>query len=229
MATCVPCKWCTQNHAMVVLYVCTVGPRGQRPGCGTPGWGKLSLPEAELRISSQPKPYRPVIAQVADDVFSQGLTRPPRCDLSPPRVGKRKHSRFPISAPHVGLMPWAGEESIGLCSGQRPVLQSSGSNGGEGTPSCCPERVQSSSPKGEMTTGPLPSRQGSKVTMAAPLLLTIPYSGKHCEKPLKVPQLESPASPESICYFPALHSPNPTMVPHRPGLCDRGLSGPPAG
>lgn len=141
---CVPCEWYTQNHAMVDLHVCTVGPQGQRPGCGTPGWGKLSLPKAELRISSEPKPYRPVIAQVAGDVFSQGPTRPPRYDLRPPRVGKRKHSRFPISAPRVGLMPWSGEERIGLCSGQRPVLQSSGSNGGKGTPSYCPERAESS-------------------------------------------------------------------------------------
>lgn len=130
----------TQNHAMAAPLACIVGPWGQRPGCGTPGWGKLSLPEAELRISSQPKPYRPVIAEVASDVFSWGLTRSPRCDLGSPRVGKRKLSRFPISAPHVGLMPWAGEESIGLYSGQRPVLPSSGSNEGEGTTSCCPER-----------------------------------------------------------------------------------------
>lgn len=166
---------------------------------------------------------------MASDVFSWGLTRSPRCDLRPPRVGKRKLSRFPISAPHVGLMPWAGEESIGLYSGQRPVLPSSGSNEGEGTTSCCPERVESSSPKGRMATGPQPSRKESKVAVPALFLLSIPYSGKHCGKPLKVPQLESPASPESICYFPALHSTNPTMVPHRPGLRDRGLSGLAAG
>lgn len=29
--------------------------------------------------------------------------------------------------------------------------------------------------------------------------------------------MESSASPESICYLPALHSPNSTVVPHRPG------------
>lgn len=59
------------------------------------------------------------------------------------------------------------------------------------------------------------SIEGQKVATAAPLLLAIPYSGKHCGKPLIVPQRESPASFESSCYFPVVPSSRSTEVSHR--------------
>lgn len=121
VTTCVPCEWCTQSCAIVALHVCTVCPQGHRPGRGTLGWGRLPLHWADLRIPSQPKPYRPVISQVAGDAFSRGLHRPPRCDFRLLRVGRRKHFRFPINAPHIRLKQWAWKESISLHAGQRPA------------------------------------------------------------------------------------------------------------
>lgn len=173
VTTCVPCKWCTPSCALVALHVCTVCPQGHRPGHGTPGWGRLPLHWAELRLPSQPKPYRPVISQVAGDAFSRGLRRPPRCDFRLLRVGRRKRSDFPsmllISDSSSGL----GRRAEASMQGRDLHPQRSGRSRGEGHASYCPEMTEPS-PKRETAAGPQTYKDGQKVTTATPLLLVIP-------------------------------------------------------
>lgn len=76
----------------------------------------------------------------------------------------------------------------------------------------CPDRTEPS-PQEETAAGPAPRGIGSG--HGSPLLLAVPYFRKHCGKPLKVLQPESPASPESNSYFPIIRS--STRSPIDPG------------
>lgn len=133
----VPCEWCSQSVSMVIC-LCVQCPHRET------GPATEHQVEAELSIPPQPKSDRPIIAQVAGDVFSQGPTRSSRQKCLQTSQS-RQQGAFQIS--HQGSSYQA--QSLDLDRRKQAYMQgrgqyphSSGGSRDEGPLPCCPEMTE---------------------------------------------------------------------------------------
>ena len=133
----VPCEWCSQSVSMVTC-LCIQCPHRET------GPATEHQVKAELSIPPQPKSDRPIIAQVAGNVFSQGPTRSSRQKCLQTSQS-RQQGTFQIS--HQGssyqaqsLDPDRRKQAYMQGRGRYP--HSSEGSRDEGPLPCCPEMTE---------------------------------------------------------------------------------------
>lgn len=138
-ATGLPCEWCSQSVSMVTC-LCVQCPHRET------GPATEYQIEAELSIPPQPKPNRPIIARVAGDVFSQGLTRSSRQKCLQTSQSRQQGA---VRISHQGSSNQA--QSLDLDrrkqayrQGRGLYPQSSGGSRDADPLPCCPERTEPS-------------------------------------------------------------------------------------